>query len=88
MTVAAAWREPAPEHREVIERTHLRGRTIDEAAEIPRVLDEEDREAFQGHRMAGEERRIELREPSEVLGRLDVVRRDRSNSMDGGRMSH
>ncbi|WP_433373672.1 zf-HC2 domain-containing protein [Streptosporangium sp. CA-115845] len=60
----------------------------DVAAYALGVLDEEDHEAFQRHLMTCEECRIELREPSEVPGFLDVVRRDRSNSTDDGRMSH
>ncbi|MER5623790.1 zf-HC2 domain-containing protein [Streptosporangium sp. NPDC002544] len=60
----------------------------DVAAYALGVLDEEDHEAFQRHLMTCEECQIELRELSEVPGFLDVVRRDRSNSMDDGRTSH
>ncbi|GAA0850097.1 zf-HC2 domain-containing protein [Streptosporangium amethystogenes subsp. fukuiense] len=60
----------------------------DVAAYALGVLDEEDHEAFQRHLMTCEECQIELRELSEVPGFLDGLRRDRSNSMDDGRMSH
>ncbi|MFI6451476.1 zf-HC2 domain-containing protein [Streptosporangium amethystogenes] len=60
----------------------------DVAAYALGVLDEEDHEAFQRHLMTCEECQIELRELCEVPGFLDGLRRDRSNSMDDGRMSH
>jgi anti-sigma factor RsiW len=58
----------------------------DVAAYALGVLDEEDHEVFERHLMACEECQIELRELSEVPGFLDVVRRDRSNDLDEGRM--
>jgi anti-sigma factor RsiW len=60
----------------------------DVAAYALGVLDQEDHEVFERHLMACEECQIELRELSEVPGFLDVVRRDRSNSLDDDRTPH